>query len=96
MKSSIKTFTYVKTNKNGTVETKTRNVFVMEENDNYIRGYDVDVLGDTLKTKLLTKYADHEVSSTVAMPKGRKAGAEKRTPGEFDAGIRLFKKSNIQ
>lgn len=90
MKSTVKTFTYV----NAKGEKKVRNVFVMEETNDAIRGYDMDALGTELAANVKTVYADHEVSDTIKMVSRGNANPD-RPNKEFDAGWRLFKKASI-
>ena len=90
MKSTVKTFTYV----NAKGEKKVRNIFVMEETTDAIRGYDLDVLGTDLANKVKATYADHEVA-TVIKTVTRGNANPNRPNKEFDAGWRMFKKSSI-
>lgn len=88
----VRTFVYAKAD--GTVAT--RNVFVIAENTDYIRGLDMDRLSEKQRESVLENLKDHKVSTEVSFAKGTKpveiAGFNK----EWDAAWRTFKKSNIQ
>lgn len=90
MKSTVKKFTYV----NAKGEKKVRNVFVMEETADAIRGYDLDVLGPKLSERVQSVFAEHEVSTVIKTVTRGNANPD-RPNKEFDAGWRMFKKSNI-
>lgn len=86
-----KTFVYAKAD--GTVAT--RNVYVIAENSDYIRGLDMDKLNDSQKSAVRSALANHKVSDTVSFGKG----TSKEIKGfnkEWDVAWRTFKKSNIR
>ena len=91
----VKTFTYVKTNKDGTVEVKERNVFVMAENDNYIRALDFAYVGEDDKKEICEALKDHKVSSIITFGK-TKAEPIPNFKDEWTAAFRTFKKENIR
>ena len=88
----VKTFVYAKAD--GTVAT--RNVFVIAEDKDYIRGLDMDRLDDKQKTAVTVALKDHKVSTVVSFAKGTKPTEIKGFDKNWDVAWRTFKKSNIK
>lgn len=59
MRSTVKVFGYKDLKQNVTV----RRVFVMHQNDEYIQGFDMDVLTNSERNWILQNLKDHEVKS---------------------------------
>lgn len=92
-KSFVKTIVYAKVNKDGSVSTEERKVFVMNENDTHIRGIDFKYLNAEQQAKVIETFKDHEISDKMSFGKKSEKGDNKN---EWDAAWRTFKKSNIQ
>lgn len=86
-----KTFVYAKAD--GTMAT--RNVYVIAEDDGYIRGLDLDKLTESQKSSVRKNLANHKVSSTVSFEKGRGAVID-GFDTSWNVAWRTFKKSNIR
>lgn len=86
-----RTFVYAKAD--GTVST--RNVYVIAEDDGYIRGLDMDKLSDKQKKLVRENLANHKVSKTVSFAKGSAPTIE-GFDSDWNVAWRTFKKSNIR
>lgn len=86
-----KTFVYAKAD--GTITT--RNVYVIAEDNGYIRGLDMDKLSESQRNAVRKNLANHKVSDTVSFAKG----SGKSIDGfdeSWNVAWRTFKKSNIR
>lgn len=90
----VKKFTYVTTKKNGTVEVKERNVLVMAEDTNYIRGIDLTKLSEDAAKKVVELFDTRTVDTEV---KFGKSGAKlENFNEEWNVAWRTFNKANIR
>lgn len=85
MKSELRTFKYKKQDGN----VKERNLFVIQENENYIAGLDFDLLTEDVKKNIKESLKDHEIS---LIKKNEKI---KGWNPMWNRAWRLFKKSQI-
>ena len=90
----VKTFTYVTTKKDGTVETKERKVFVMSEDAKYIRGIDLTKLTDAQAKSVIETFADRPIDTEVKFGKSEKK--IENFNEEWNAGWRTFNKTKIK
>lgn len=74
-------------------ETKTRNVFVLNENDSYIHGLDFGYLTEEEQSDVLEKLKEHKVKDIA--PRGQAEPIEGYNK-DWNKAWRCFKKSSIQ
>lgn len=74
-------------------ETKTRNVFVLNENDSYIHGLDFGYLTTDEQSDVLEKLKEHKVKDIA--PRGQAEPIEGYNK-DWNKAWRCFKKSSIQ
>lgn len=74
-------------------KTKTRNVFVLNENDSYIHGLDFDYLTADEQSDVLEKLKEHKVKDIA--PWGQAEPIEGYNK-DWNKAWRCFKKSSIQ
>lgn len=76
-------------------EIKERNVFVMAENDNYIRAIDFAYVGKNDKAEIIETLKNHKVGTIISFGK-QKAEPIPNFKDEWAVAFRTFKKENIQ
>jgi len=93
MKSTIKEFVYTKANG----ETAVRKVFVMNETDSHIQGFEINYLSKTAARKLKKLLANHSVHNNLATranPSSTQIAG--LNPDWIHSAWRTFKKSGIK
>ena len=74
-------------------ETKTRHVFVLQENETYLHGLDLDYLTETEKKDVQEVLKDHK--ETDISPKGTKVPPIEGYKSEWNKAWRCFKKCSF-